>query len=70
MWPFQAAPQEGSMGEFSPWHWLLVIAIALLLFAPTRFASLGKSLAEGIRSFKSAFKEGEEKKDDNTEKKS
>jgi len=58
------------MGEMSPLHWLLVIAIALLLFAPTRFASLGKSLAEGIRSFKSAFKEGDEKKDGDTEKKS
>jgi sec-independent protein translocase protein TatA len=58
------------MGEFSPWHWLLVIAIALLLFAPSRFASLGKSLAEGIRGFKSALKDPEEKKDDSTEKKS
>jgi sec-independent protein translocase protein TatA len=58
------------MGEFSPWHWLLVIAIALLLFAPTRFASLGKSLAEGIRSFKSALKDPEEKKDDSAGKKS
>ncbi len=58
------------MGEFSPLHWLLVIAIALLLFAPARFASLGKGLAEGIRSFKSAFKVGEEKKDGDTEKKS
>jgi sec-independent protein translocase protein TatA len=57
------------MGEFSPWHWLLVIAIALLLFAPARFASLGKGLAEGIRSFKSALKDGEEKKDDNAGKK-
>lgn len=58
------------MGEMSPLHWLLVIAIALLLFAPTRFASLGKSLAEGIRSFKSAFKEDGEKKDGDSEKKS
>lgn len=58
------------MGELSPLHWLLVIAIALLLFAPARFASMGKGLAEGIRSFKSAFKEGEEKKDDKTDKKS
>lgn len=58
------------MGEFSPFHWLLVIAIALLLFAPARFASLGKGLAEGIRNFKSALKDGDEKKDDKSEKKS
>ena len=57
------------MGEFSPFHWLLVIAIALLLFGPSKFASLGKSLGEGIRNFKSAVKEGEEKKDEKAEEK-
>ena len=55
------------MGEFSPFHWLLVIAIALLLFGPSKFASLGKGLGEGIRNFKSAMKEGEEKKDEKAE---
>jgi sec-independent protein translocase protein TatA len=48
------------MGEFSIWHWLLVIAIALLLFGPAKFASLGKGLGEGIRNFKSSMKEGQE----------
>ena len=53
------------MGELSPFHWLLVIAIALLLFGPSKFASLGKGLGEGIRNFKASMKEGaEEKKDD------
>ena len=50
------------MGELSIWHWLLVIAIALLLFGPAKFASLGKGLGEGIRNFKSAVKEGAEEK--------
>jgi sec-independent protein translocase protein TatA len=57
------------MGEFSIWHWLLIIAIALLLFGPTKFASLGKGLGEGIRNFKSSMKEGEGKKDDKPEEK-
>ena len=57
------------MGELSIWHWLLVIAIALLLFGPAKFASLGKGLGEGIRNFKSAMKEGEEKKDPKPEEK-
>lgn len=35
---------------------LFVVAIALLLFGPSKFASLGKSLGEGIRNFKSAVK--------------
>jgi len=53
------------MGEglFQPFHILLIIGIALLLFGPSKFASLGKGLGEGIRNFKSAMKEGEEKKD-------
>jgi sec-independent protein translocase protein TatA len=59
------------MGEglFQPFHLLLIIAIALLIFGPAKFASLGKGLGEGIRNFKSAMKEGAdgEKKDDKTE---
>jgi sec-independent protein translocase protein TatA len=60
------------MGEglFQPFHILLIVAIALLLFGPSKFASLGKGLGEGIRNFKSAIKEGsEEKKDEKTEEK-
>ncbi|MGO9865794.1 MAG: twin-arginine translocase TatA/TatE family subunit [Terriglobales bacterium] len=51
------------MGEglFQPLHILLIIGIALLLFGPTKLADLGKGLGEGIRNFKSAIKEGEEK---------
>ena len=45
------------MGEFSPWHWLLVAIIALLLFGPRKLPELGKGLAEGIRSFKDGMKD-------------
>ena len=31
---------------------LIIVAIALLLFGPSKFASLGKGLGEGIRNFK------------------
>ncbi|HVI09155.1 MAG TPA: twin-arginine translocase TatA/TatE family subunit [Candidatus Binatia bacterium] len=60
------------MGELSPWHWLLVIAIALLLFGTSKFSAVGKGLGEGIRNFKSAMKDPEEKKpeNENPEKKS
>lgn len=59
------------MGEFSPIHWLIVILIALLLFAPAKFGSLGKGLAEGIRNFKEGIKDPADKKDQNSgEKKS
>jgi len=45
------------VGELSPWHWLLVIFIALLLFGPKKLPELGKSLAEGIRGFKEGLKD-------------
>jgi sec-independent protein translocase protein TatA len=54
------------MGEglFQPLHILLIVGIALLVFGTSKFAALGKGLGEGIRNFKSAMKEGEEKKDE------
>jgi len=48
---------------------LFIVAIALLLFGPSKFASLGKGLGEGIRNFKSAMKESDEKKEEKSEEK-
>ena len=45
------------MGELSVWHWLVVIAVALLLFGPKKLPELGKGLAEGIRGFKEGMKD-------------
>jgi sec-independent protein translocase protein TatA len=52
------------MGEglLQPWHLLIIIAIALLVFGTGKFAALGKGMGEGIRNFKSAIKEGEDPK--------
>jgi sec-independent protein translocase protein TatA len=55
------------MGEFSIWHWLLVIAIALLLFGTTKFSAVGKGLGEGIRNFKAAMKDPEAEKKETKE---
>jgi sec-independent protein translocase protein TatA len=46
------------MGEglFQPFHILLIIAIALLVFGTGKFAAVGKGLGEGIRNFKTAMK--------------
>jgi sec-independent protein translocase protein TatA len=40
------------MGEFSIYHWLVVLAIVLLLFGGRRISELLKGLGEGIRSLK------------------
>ena len=47
------------MELLSPWHLLVILAIALLLFGPSKLAGLGKGLGDGIRTFKSAMKDGE-----------
>ena len=51
------------MGEglFQPLHLILLIAIALLVFGTGKFVAVGKGLGEGIRNFKSAMKEPEDK---------
>jgi len=56
------------MGEglFQPLHLILLIAIALLVFGTGKFVAVGKGLGEGIRNFKSAMKEPEEKKEKET----
>ena len=41
---------------------LLLLAIALLIFGPSKLADLGKGLGEGIKNFKSAMKDGETEK--------
>ena len=48
---------------------IFIVAIFLLLFGPSKFASLGKGMGEGLRNFKSAMKE-EDKKNEEEEKKS
>ena len=45
------------MGEFSPWHWLIVAAVAVLLFGTKKLPELGKGLAEGIKGFKDGLKD-------------
>lgn len=41
---------------------IFVVAIALLLFGPGKFAALGKGLGESIRNFRSAVKETDQNK--------
>jgi len=39
---------------------LILLAVALLIFGPSKLADLGKGLGEGIKNFKSSMKEGEQ----------
>ncbi len=49
------------MGTFSIWHWLIILAIVLLLFGTKRLKNLGTDLGSAIKGFKSAVKDESEK---------
>ncbi len=40
------------MGEFSIFHWLVVLAVILIFFGGKRIPEVMKGFGEGIRSFK------------------
>ena len=44
------------MGEIGLPEILIVLAIALLIFGPSKLAGLGKGLGEGIKNFKFSLK--------------
>jgi len=47
------------MGSFSIWHWLIVLAIVVLVFGTKRLRNMGGDLGSAIKNFKSAMREGE-----------
>ena len=44
------------MGEFSPIHWLIVLAIIVILFGGRRIPEVIRGMGEGIRSFKEGMR--------------
>jgi endoglucanase len=46
------------MGEFSIFHWLIVLAVVLIFFGGRRIPEVMKGLGEGIRSFKDGMSGG------------
>lgn len=47
------------MGSFSIWHWLIVLAIVLLLFGRGKIPELMGDVAKGIKSFKKGIADDE-----------
>ena len=47
------------MGSFSIWHWLVVLAIVVLVFGTKKLRNLGGDLGGAIKNFKGAMKDGE-----------
>jgi len=47
------------MGSMSIWHWIVVIAVVLLLFGRGKISDLMGDVAQGIKSFKKGMSEDE-----------
>lgn len=47
------------MGSFSIWHWLVVLAIVLVIFGTKKLRNMGGDLGGAVKSFKDAVKEEE-----------
>jgi sec-independent protein translocase protein TatA len=47
------------MGSMSIWHWIVVIAVVLLLFGRGKISDLMGDVAGGIKAFKKGMKEDE-----------
>ncbi len=42
-------------GLFQPMHLLIILAIALVVFGPSRLPEMGKALGKSVRDFKKAL---------------
>lgn len=55
------------MGSFSIWHWLIVLAVVLLLFGRGKIPELMGDVAKGIKNFKQGMNEDDTKEDATTD---
>lgn len=55
------------MGSFSIWHWLIVLAVVLLVFGTKKLRNLGADLGGAVKGFKQAMKDEQAKDEKATE---
>ena len=46
------------MDTVGPWELLIIVVVLVALFGTSRLPKMARSLGEGIREFRSAFREG------------
>lgn len=49
------------MGSFSIWHWLIVLAIIVLIFGTKKLRNLGGDLGSAVKGFKDGMKSESDK---------
>lgn len=50
------------MGSFSIWHWLVVLAIVVVIFGTKKLRNIGGDLGGAIKSFKDSMQSEDEAK--------
>ena len=50
------------MGSLSVWHWLIVLAIVVLVFGTGKLKNMGKDLGGAIKGFKEGMREADDKR--------
>ena len=55
------------MGSFSIGHWLVVLAIIVLLFGAKKIPELAKGLGKGIKTFKAEMEDATPEKSEKVE---
>jgi sec-independent protein translocase protein TatA len=47
------------MGEFSIWHWLIVLLIVMMIFGTKKLKNIGSDLGQAVRGFKEGMKDAD-----------
>lgn len=47
------------MGEFSIWHWLIVLLIVVMIFGTKKLKNIGTDLGQAVRGFKEGIKDAD-----------
>jgi len=46
------------MGSISIWHWLIVLAVVILIFGTKKLKNVGSDLGAAVKGFKDGVKDG------------
>lgn len=47
------------MGSLSIWHWLIVLAIVVMIFGTKKLKNIGSDLGAAVKGFKDGMREGD-----------
>lgn len=53
--------RSSAMGGFSIWHWIIVLAVIVLVFGTKRLRTLGADVGGALKSFKEASRDADVK---------